>query len=104
MSISHEVSPLIRPRSKILIRFGSELNWGDFVFRRATALLATLVIAVLAAMTIAMVYGSAESLKAFGLDFIGSQVWDPVHGVFGALPFIYGTIASSLLALCFAVP
>src|SRR6187431_1076942 len=104
MSVSHEVSPLIRPRSKILTRFGREVNWGDFVFRRATALLATLMLVALAAMAAAMVYGSAESLSKFGLGFVTSQVWDPVRDVYGALPFIYGTIASSLLALCMAVP
>src|SRR4051794_29959184 len=104
MSVSHEISPLIRPRSKILTRFGGEVNWGDFVFHRTTALLAALLIAALAAMAAAMVHGSAESLKTFGWGFVSSQVWDPVRDVYGALPFIYGTIASSLLALCFAVP
>jgi phosphate transport system permease protein len=104
MSVSHEVSPLIRPRSRILTRFGREVNWGDFLFRRATAVFATLVIAALAAMAAAMVYGSAESIATFGWGFVTSQVWDPVRDVYGALPFIYGTIASSLLALCFAVP
>jgi phosphate transport system permease protein len=102
--VSHDLSPLIRPRSKILTRFGGELNWGDFVFRRLTALLALLLIAALLSMTAAMVHGSAESLAKFGLGFVASQTWDPVRDVYGALPFIYGTIASSVLALCFAVP
>jgi len=104
MSVSHGISPLIRPRSKILTRFGREVNWGDFIFRRLTALLAALLIAALVAITVAMVRGSAESLARFGLGFVTARVWDPVHDVYGALPFIYGTIASSLLALCFAVP
>ncbi|HET7538793.1 MAG TPA: phosphate ABC transporter permease subunit PstC [Polyangiaceae bacterium] len=104
MSVSHEISSLIRPRSKILIRFGREVNWGDFVFRRFTAVFAGLVLATLLAITTAMVHGSAESWTKFGLGFIASQVWDPVRDVYGALPFIFGTIASSILALCFAVP
>jgi phosphate transport system permease protein len=104
MSVSSEVSPLIRRRSRILTRFGREVNWGDFAFRRTTALLAASVIAALAAMAAAMVHGSAESLSKFGLGFISSQVWDPVRDIYGALPFIYGTVASSLLALCLAVP
>jgi phosphate transport system permease protein len=104
MPVGHQISPLIRPRSRILTRFGRELNWGDFAFRRATALLATLVVAALAAMATAMLHGSAESLGRFGLGFVSSRVWDPVRDIYGALPFIYGTIASSLLALFFAVP
>jgi phosphate transport system permease protein len=103
MSVSHEVS-LVRGRSRILTRFGREVNWGDFVFRRSTALVAGLVIAALVAMALAMVYGSWESIKQFGLGFVVSSVWDPVRDIYGALPFIYGTIASSVLALAFAVP
>ena len=103
MSMSHDVS-LIRGRSRILTRFGREVNWGDFVFRRATALVATLVIGALAAMAVAMVRASGDSIAKFGIGFVFSSVWDPVRDIYGALPFIYGTIASSILALVFAVP
>src|SRR5450432_764317 len=103
MSGSHDVS-LVRGRSRMLTRFGREVNWGDFVFRRSTALIASVVIGALAAMAIAMARASSESIAKFGIGFALSSVWDPVHDVYGALPFIYGTIASSLLALFFAVP
>jgi len=103
MSMSHDVS-LIRGRSRILTRFGREVNWGDFVFRRATALVATLVIGALAAMAVAMVRASGDSIAKFGIGFVFSSVWDPVRDIYGALPFIFGTIASSILALVFAVP
>ncbi|MEO6602265.1 MAG: phosphate ABC transporter permease subunit PstC [Polyangiaceae bacterium] len=104
MSLSHDVSPLIRSRSRILTRFGREANWGDFVFRRLTALLAALVVVALAALAFAMVHGSAASISRFGFGFVLSRVWDPVHHIYGALPFIFGTLASSVLALVFAVP
>lgn len=103
MTVSHDVS-LVRGRSRILSRFGREVNWGDFVFRRTTAALAALVILALAAMAFAMIESSSKSLAHFGFGFVFSRVWDPVRDVYGALPFIYGTVASSLLALCFAVP
>jgi phosphate transport system permease protein len=103
MSLSHDVS-LVRGRSRLLTRFGREVNWGDFVFRRTTALVASLVIVALAAMAVAMVRGSSESIAKFGFHFVFSSAWDPVRDIYGALPFIYGTIASSLLALIFAVP
>ena len=44
------------------------------------------------------------SLHQFGLRFFYGHDWDPVNGDFGALPFIYGTLVSSLLALLLAVP
>jgi phosphate transport system permease protein len=51
-----------------------------------------------------LVLHSRLSLTQFGWKFFTRQAWDPVSGDFGALPFIYGTLASSLLALCMAVP
>lgn len=44
------------------------------------------------------------SLTTFGWRFFVRQAWDPVAGDFGALPFIYGTVMTSILALCIAVP
>ena len=51
-----------------------------------------------------LVLRSKLSLTQFGFKFFSSQAWDPVSGDFGALPFIYGTLATSLLALLMAVP
>ncbi|HWA77475.1 MAG TPA: phosphate ABC transporter permease subunit PstC [Polyangiaceae bacterium] len=96
--------PLVRRRSRVLSLFGREVNWGDFLFHRLTALFALAVVLVLVAIAQQMVLASSESLSAFGLRFVSGRVWDPVHGVFGALPFIWGTVVSSLLALLIAVP
>src|SRR6185312_15986044 len=49
-------------------------------------------------------HASGPSFAKFGARFVIGRDWDPVHDQFGALPFIYGTIVSSLLALLFAVP
>ncbi len=95
---------LVRPRPKWLARFGREVNWGDAVFRVLTALFALSVVVVLLAIALQMTRASQASLEKFGLGFITSQEWDPVKNIFGALPFIYGTIVSSLLALVIAVP
>jgi len=103
MSLSSDVS-LVRVRSRFWTRFGREVNVGDFVFRRVTAFVAALVVLVLGAIALAMVRGSQLSLAKFGFGFVLTSVWDPVRDVYGALPFIYGTLASSLLALLIAVP
>src|SRR3990170_2641474 len=50
------------------------------------------------------IYGGWESIKTFGIGFISSKEWDPVNEVYGALPFIVGTLVSSILALLLAVP
>jgi len=51
-----------------------------------------------------LVMNSRPSLHAFGFKFFTHSVWDPVSGEFGALPFIWGTLVSSLVALILAVP
>jgi phosphate transport system permease protein len=59
-------------------------------------------------VTLALVYelwiNSALSRHQFGWRFFFTQTWDPVAGQFGALPFIYGTVVTSILALLIAVP
>jgi phosphate transport system permease protein len=51
-----------------------------------------------------LVIHSRPSMVAFGWKFFTREAWDPVSGDFGALPFIFGTLATSLLALGLAVP
>jgi phosphate transport system permease protein len=51
-----------------------------------------------------LITNSHLSLSAFGLKFFTREAWDPVSGDFGALPFIYGTLMTSFLALLMAVP
>ena len=51
-----------------------------------------------------LISNSRLSIHAFGWKFFTGQNWDPVSGDFGALPFIYGTVVSSLLAVFMAVP
>ncbi|MDX2054927.1 MAG: phosphate ABC transporter permease subunit PstC [Polyangiaceae bacterium] len=102
MATHHE--SLVRPRPKWLKPFGSEVNWGDAIFRTLTLLFALVVVAALAGMAVQMLKASKLSLATFGLGFITSTSWDPVQDQFGALPFIFGTVVSSLLALVLAVP
>jgi phosphate transport system permease protein len=47
---------------------------------------------------------SAESRSKFGWTFLITSTWDPVNNQFGALPFIYGTLVSSALALLIGIP
>jgi phosphate transport system permease protein len=80
------------------------VNLGDQIFRLITALFAASAVLTLAAMAFQMTRASALSLERFGIRFVVEREWDPVREIFGALPFIYGTVVSSLLALVVAVP
>lgn len=77
---------------------------GDFFFENLTLIFALLVVALVFFITYEMFKDSAESREAFGFGFIFSTDWNPVTQKFGALPFIYGTIVSSLLALVLSLP
>jgi len=62
------------------------------------------VLAVLILIVYELISRSGLSWHAFGFKFFASSEWDPVSEKFGALPFIYGTLVSSLVALVIAVP
>jgi len=55
-------------------------------------------------MVIALASDSMLSIRQFGFGFLTSSQWNPVKGEYGALPFIYGTVVSSLIALLISVP
>lgn len=76
----------------------------DVVFKGLVLSAALSILAVVALVVTELVTESRLSIKEFGWKFFTSTDWDPVQGLFGALPFIYGTIVSSLLALMMAVP
>ena len=95
---------LIRAQPRILRRLGREANTGDLVFRAVASLFAATVIGVVLLMVVQMSHGATLSRDKFGLGFVVSREWDPVRDAFGGLPFIFGTVVSSLLAIAIAVP
>lgn len=77
---------------------------GDLIFGGLTGSLALVVVLLVVAIGIVLWRESLLSIRAFGLQFWTSDVWDPVQGQFGAFPFIWGTLYSSILALLIATP
>src|SRR6478736_7258722 len=71
----------------------------DRVFQSAMTACGLAVLAVLFLIVFELVRGSGPSWHAFGFKFFAGGDWDPVNERFGALPFIYGTLVSSLVAL-----
>jgi len=92
---STRVSPLVSAPDGVL---------ADRAFMALIFTCAFAVLLILALIVCELVLRSQLSWHAFGWKFFGGQDWDPVNEQFGALPFIYGTLVSSLLALILAVP
>jgi phosphate transport system permease protein len=76
----------------------------DSGFKGLTVVAALTILAVVGLILAELVQRSAPAWKAFGISFFFGSAWDPVSGQFGALPFIYGTVVSSLIALVIAIP
>ncbi|HZY08973.1 MAG TPA: hypothetical protein VFE69_14550, partial [Ilumatobacteraceae bacterium] len=76
----------------------------DLGFRVGTGFFALLLILIVVAIGAELTQQSMRSLRQFGLDFWRTEIWDPVSGEFGALPFIWGTLYSSVVALLIATP
>ena len=78
--------------------------WVDVVFGLAAKAAAVLTLALLAAILLSLVIGAWPAIEKYGLGFLANSVWDPVAGEFGGLVMIYGTLATSIIALVIAVP
>jgi len=89
------------PRGDLTVR----RKWnGDAIYRAVLGVAAFSIVAVILAIAVALGVQSRPSLAAFGWKFVSGSVWDEVSGTFGILPFLFGTLFSSLIALVVAVP
>ncbi|HEY3247436.1 MAG TPA: phosphate ABC transporter permease subunit PstC [bacterium] len=77
---------------------------GDRAFQLLLAAMAAAIPVIMGAMLIALVDAAWPAIRRFGFAFFGTSTWDPVAGQFGVLPFVYGTVVSSALALLIAIP
>jgi phosphate transport system permease protein len=99
-----ESGPAALPSVSLLTTRLRKANLGDAVFRNLTLLFAFAVFSLVFLMAYEMYLGSRETISKFGFSFLVGSAWDPVNDEFGALPFIYGTLLSSLIALVIALP
>jgi phosphate transport system permease protein len=91
----------------VIRKFLSSRGSGKFADQAFAGLMLTCALSIFAIVIFIasiLVLRSKLSLVAFGFKFFTRSAWDPVSGDFGALPFIYGTLATSFLALLMAVP
>ena len=76
----------------------------DIAFKWVAAMAAAMIVVLIVLVGFELYWGSRLALAKFGPGFLFSSEWDPVQDKYGALPFIFGTLVSSLLALLIAVP
>ena len=95
-------SPATLPQPEVSIL--TRLRSGDAIVHTLTGMAASTILAITALLAYHLWAGSDGARDVFGWAFITGTTWDPVAEKFGALPFIYGTLSTSVLALLIAVP
>jgi len=77
---------------------------GDKIFRTLVLVAAASILVIVAAIFVMMTNSALPTLERFGFGFFIGSEWKPAQENFGALPFIYGTVVSSLIGLLLSVP
>jgi phosphate transport system permease protein len=78
--------------------------FGDRAFQWLTLFMAFSVFLLILLIGFELFSGSMPAIKKFGWSFLSGQTWNAVSDIFGALPYIFGTLVTSLIALLIAVP
>ncbi|MBS7349999.1 MAG: phosphate ABC transporter permease PstC, partial [Comamonas sp.] len=79
-------------------------TWGDRAFSALARGAALLPLGLLLAILLTLLVGAWPAIREYGLTFLTRSVWNPVQDDYGGLVMIYGTLATSALALLIAVP
>ncbi|MCI4324029.1 MAG: phosphate ABC transporter permease subunit PstC [Thermoplasmata archaeon] len=79
-------------------------RWFNSIFRLLVTVLGFGILALAALFIIVLAQGAWPSLLKFGPNFLSTSTWDPVHSIFGVVPFVIGTLLTSAIALLIAVP
>jgi phosphate transport system permease protein len=98
-SVERSRSPV---RAFLLSRGSSSL--ADRSFSALMLVCALSIFAIVLLILFELISGSRLTIHKFGMAFFFSSDWDPINGKFGAIPFIYGTVVSSIVSLIIAVP
>src|SRR6201986_3439949 len=76
----------------------------ETVFKRTLVIMGIIMVILVLGILLTLVVQSLPSIKSLGLKYLWSKVWDPVQDIYGAWPFLLGTLLSSFLALLISIP
>ncbi len=76
----------------------------EVAFKRSLVAIAVVMVLLVVAFFITLVVQSVPSIRALGIQYLWGKTWDPVNNVYGALPFIVGTLLTSFTALLISIP
>ena len=74
------------------------------IFRRSLTIVALVMVVLVLGVFLTLVLESIPSIKSLGLKYLWGKTWDPINNIYGALPFLIGTLLTSFLALIISIP
>jgi phosphate transport system permease protein len=80
-----------------------QLVWENF-FKKLLVVMSAIMIVVIIALCITLIIESLPSIKSLGIGYLWGKTWDPVNNVYGAWPFLIGTLLTSFMALIISIP
>jgi len=81
----------------------SQLKW-EIIFKRILIAMSVTLVLIIIGILITLIKESIPSIKSLGIGFLWGKVWDPVSNIYGAYPFLIGTLLTSFIALIISIP
>jgi len=81
----------------------SQLKW-EILFKRILITMSVLLVLIILGVLATLILESMPSIQSLGIKFLWGKIWDPVNNVYGAYPFLVGTLLTSFIALIISIP
>ena len=81
----------------------SQMKW-ETIFRRILITMSVIMLIIVVGILVTLIVQSLPSIKALGIGYLWGKVWDPVNNIYGAWPFLIGTLLTSFTALIISIP
>jgi phosphate transport system permease protein len=81
----------------------SQMKW-ETIFKRILWIMSALLLLVVAGILVTLIVESMPSIRSLGFGYLWGKVWDPVQNIYGAYPFLIGTLLTSFIALIISIP
>src|SRR3984885_14308551 len=81
----------------------SQMKW-ETIFKRLLIIMSVVLVVIVIGILITLIIQSMPSIKSLAIGYLWGKVWDPVNNVYGAYPFLVGTLLTSFTALIISIP
>jgi len=102
-SFAKKAKVTLQMKNKRLDLSHSQMKW-ETIFRRILIVMSVILLILVGGILITLIMQSMPSIKSLGLGFLWGKVWDPVNNIYGAYPFLIGTLLTSFTALIISIP